>query len=420
MSDPRKTSQQPPPLRGIRVMDYSHFLAGPYLSRCLAALGADVIKIERPTQGDAGRTHPYLTRGQSGYFLQQNTGKRGLCVNAKDSRGRELLLRLVSQSDVFVENYRPGTLSKLGLGYTELSRAHPALIYCSVSAFGQSGPRAGKAGFGLIAEAFSGAMDLLGVPEEMPPLFRMPVADMYTGSHGVAAVCAALLSRHTSGRGQHIDMALYDCMLSMHDFATQTYLLSGGQQVIRRSGYTLPQSTVYGVFAANDGALVIAAQADDAWQRLARVIGGERLAQDPRLLSLPGRNAHGEEVIRLVSAWTGPRCVQECIGILEGADVPCAPVRRIDQALADPAVRERGLLVEQRHPVLGDIQLTNVPFKFSAFETRPTRPAPLLGQHNREIAASLGYSNGAMDELERDGVLYCEEAVRSNPVPIPE
>src|SRR6185312_7258369 len=198
----------------------------------------------------------------------------GLCLNLKDKRGLDLLHRLVATADVFVENYRPGALERLGLGYQRLSEINPRLVYCSVSAFGHTGPKASKPGFGLIAEAVSGAMAQLGVPGEPPPLFRMPLADMYTGIHGVAAVCAALFGREASGRGQHIDMALYDCMVSMHDFAVQRFTLSGGKEVPVQTGHDQPESTVYGVFSARDGYLVIAAQVDDAWQRLARLIGG--------------------------------------------------------------------------------------------------------------------------------------------------
>nr|MBP8175318.1 CoA transferase [Sphaerotilus sp.] len=203
------------PLAGIRVIDYTHFLAGPYLTRCLAALGAEVIKIERPTSGDAGRDHPYFIQGQSGYFLQQNMGKEGVCINIKDPRGLEMMHKLVRSADVFVENYRPGALEKLGLGYEKLAEQNPGLVYCSISAYGHTGPDSHRPGFGLIAEAKSGIMAMVGEPGEAPPLLRVALGDLYTGIHGVAAVCAALLGRVKSGRGQHIDMALYDTLMSM-------------------------------------------------------------------------------------------------------------------------------------------------------------------------------------------------------------
>jgi crotonobetainyl-CoA:carnitine CoA-transferase CaiB-like acyl-CoA transferase len=403
---------QPLPLAGIRVIDYSHFLAGPYLSRCLAALGAEVIKVERPKAGDAGRAHPYFVSGQSGYFLQQNMGKRGLCVNVKDPRGLELVHALAKAADVFVENYRPGALQKLGLGYETLSKLNPKLVYCSVSAYGHTGPDSAQPGFGLIAEAKCGAMAQLGVPGEAPPLLRMPIADMYTGIHGVAAVCAALVGRHATGKGQHIDMALYDCMVSMHDYAVQCYTLSGGKDIPVQTGHDLPHSTVYGVFPAHDGYLVIAAQVDDAWKRLARVVGGEAFAADARFHDPAGRNAHREEALAKVRAWTlAQPSVKACIAALEAAEVPCAPVQNIDDVLADPQIQARGMIVEQEHPVLGRVRLPNLPFRFSDCDTSPRSVAPLMGQHNRDIAASLGYASGDIDAMVADGVLYAEAAV---------
>jgi crotonobetainyl-CoA:carnitine CoA-transferase CaiB-like acyl-CoA transferase len=402
-------ANQPTPLTGIRVIDYSHFLAGPFLSRCLAAMGAEVIKVERPTSGDAGRAHPYFIKGQSGYFLQQNMGKQGLCVDLKDPRGLELMHKLVKSADVFVENYRPGALDRLGLGYDELARLNPRLVYCSVSAYGHTGPDSTQPGFGLIAEAKSGVMAQLGVPGEPPPLLRIPIADMYAGIHGVAAVCAALVGRAASGRGQHIDIALYDCMVSIHDYAVQCYTLSGGKEIPVQTGHDQPESTVYGVFPARDGHLVIAAQVDDAWKRLARLIGGDELAADKRFLDPASRNANRLAALAYVREWTMAQpSVKACIEALDGAAIPCAPVQSIDQVLADPQIQARGMIVEQNHPVLGRIKLPNLPFRFSDCDTSPRGVAPSIGQHNREIARGLGYAPEEIEALVRDGVLYAE------------
>jgi crotonobetainyl-CoA:carnitine CoA-transferase CaiB-like acyl-CoA transferase len=400
------------PLKGIRVIDYSHFLAGPHMSRCLSAMGAEVIKVERPVAGDAGRASPTIVGGQSGYFMQQNMGKQGLCINLRDPRGLEMMHKLTDSADVFVENYRPGALNKLGLGYVELSKRNPKLIYCSVSAYGHTGPDSHRPGFGLIAEAKSGAMSLIGVPGEPPPLFRMPIADMYAGMHGVSAICAALFGRVASGRGQHIDIALYDCMVSMHDFAAQSYLMSGGTELPVQTGHDLPQSTVYGAFTAQDGYLVIAAQMTDTWISLARLIGGEVYAADPSLHDQAGRNANRESILAKVRAWTLARSVQDCCAALDAAGVPAAPVQTIDQVLSDPQTLARGMVVEQDHPLLGKIKLPNLPFRFSDCDTSPSGPAPLLGQHNRDIAASMGYSEAEIDTFVAEGVLYAEASVK--------
>ncbi|MBB4371782.1 crotonobetainyl-CoA:carnitine CoA-transferase CaiB-like acyl-CoA transferase [Bradyrhizobium sp. cir1] len=401
------------PLKGIRVIDYSHFLAGPFMGRCLAAMGAEVIKVERPKQGDAGRAHGYFKDGQSGYFLQQNMGKQGLCIDLRDKRGLDLMMKLVDTADVFIENYRPGALERLGLGYKALSARNPGLIYCSVSAYGHTGPYADRPGFGLIAEAMSGALAQLGNPGEAPPLLRMPLADMYTGIHGVAAINAVLVGRASSGRGQHIDLALYDCMVSMHDYAVQRYFLSGGTDLPKQTGSGQPESTVYGVFPARDGNLVIAAQVDDAWRRLATLIGGSRLSSDERFTTPAARNAHYAEAMEIVRNWTLSQSSRDaCLAALDEAGVPSAPVQTIEEVVKDPQIHARGMLVEQEHPVLGKVTLPNLPFRFSDCDTTVRTPAPLLGQDNCRIAMSLGLSAELVEAMVRDGVLYNEAAVQ--------
>ena len=397
------------PLAGIRVVDYIHFLAGPYLSRCLAAMGAEVIKVERPKAGDAGRAHAYFIQGQSGYFLQQNMGKQGLCINLKDPRGLALMHKLTDSADVFVENYRPGALTKLGLGYDELSERNPGLVYCSISAYGHTGPDAHRAGFGLIAEAKSGIMAMVGSPGEAPPLLRVSLGDMYTGIHGVAAVCAALLGRVKSGQGQHIDLSLYDCLVSMHDYAVQCYTLSGGKDIPVQTGHDMPQSTLYGVFSASDGYLVIAAQVDDAWKRFALLIGGAALAADTRFHTSAGRNKHRVEILALAKAWVGARSVAEVLAALDAIDVPSAKVQNIAEVLDDPQIQARNMVIEQEHPVLGTIRMPNLPFNFSGCESPVPSVAPTMGQHNRQIAGGLGYSDAEIDALLEAGVLYAAQ-----------
>lgn len=395
------------PLAGVRVIDYSHFLAGPYLSRCLAAMGADVIKVERPTTGDASRQSPYQRQGHSGYFMQQNLGKRGLCLNIKDPRGAELFGKLLDTADVFVENYRPGALTKLGLGYTDVAARNPGIVYCSISAYGHSGPDSHRAGFGLIAEAKAGGMAMLGVPGDPPPVYGISIADMYTGIHGVAAVNAALFGRTRTGRGQHIDLALYDCMVSVHEYAVQQYLLSDGQVLPSQMGPELPGSTVYGVFRAADGYFVLAAQQEPTWRRLAMLIGGAELEADTTYYSLEGRNAHRDHLRALIEEWaTSQPGVASVLEQLEAAGLACAKIQNIDDVVADPQVAARGMILDLEHPQLGPIRLPNLPFRFSEADTSPTRMAPGLGEHNAELAAELGYGDADIEELLAQGVLY--------------
>jgi len=401
------------PLKGIRVIDYSHFLAGPYVGRCLAAMGAEVIKVERPGLGDAGRQHSHVIDDQqSGYFLQLNMGKQGVSVNMRDPRGKEFMQKLCDSADVFIENYRPGALEKLGLGYKELSSRNPKLVYCSISAYGHTGPDSHRAGFGLIAEAKSGIMQMVGVPGEAPPLLRISLGDMYTGIHAVAAINAALLGRVNSGKGQHIDMALYDTLVSMHEYAVQCYTLSGGAVLPQQTGHDMPTSTLYGVFRAKDGDLVIAAQVDDAWIRFATMLeqhgGPAGFGADTRFHSLNGRNAHREEILTTVKTWVAQREVAQVLALLDAIDLPSAKVQRIDEVINDPQIQARGMILEQDHPRYGKLKLPNLPFRFSDCDTNlpMQQVAPDMGQHNADVAAKLGYSAEQIATMQADGVLF--------------
>ena len=286
-----------------------------------------------------------------------------------------MMHELVKTADVFVENYRPGALTKLGLGYPELSKLNPRLVYCSVSAYGHTGPDSAKAGFGLIAEAKSGAMAQLGNPGETPPLLRIPIADMYTGVHGVAAICAALIGRATSGKGQHIDLALYDCMVSIHDYAVQRYTFSGGTDLPRQTGAGQPDSPIYGVFSGSDGYLVIAAQVDrllaaacpaDRWLR---ACGRRALRDPPDGRELCRRDPHRRYVDQ--SAYgQGGSCGARCrrSAMLGG--------RR--SSGAGRSEFQADMIIEQEHPVLGKVKPPNLPFRLSDCDTTPRMPAPLL------------------------------------------
>ena len=405
-------------LEGIRVLDFTRYVAGPYLTRCLAVLGAEVIKVERPRRGDEGREHPHQVNGQSGMFLQLNSDKKGVCLDLKHPRGLAIAKESAARSDVVVENFRPGVMGELGLGYPVLRELNPRLIVCSISAFGQYGPYAQRAGFGLIADALSGAMDIVGFPDRPPPIIRIPVADTLTGVHGVGAICAALFARERHGRGQWIDLSLLDCMVALHENALQAYLLSQGRERATRCGHHLASSVIYGVFEARDGCLVIAAHADVGWAHLAKAMGRPELATDDRYATMIGRIQHRETLVSLVEDWVqGFGSVREVLACLEAHRVPCAPVQRVDEVVRDPQVLAREMLVELDHPIAGRVRLPNLPFRFSGAETHPRAPAPLLGQHNREILCTLlGYSAAQVAEMERDGVLHAEAAVGRLPV----
>jgi len=253
---------------------------------------------------------------------------------------------------------------------------------------------------------------MVGTPGEAPPLLRISLGDMYTGIHAVAAINAALLGRVNSGKGQHIDMALYDTLVSMHEYAVQCYTLSGGTVLPQQTGHDMPTSTLYGVFRAQDGDLVIAAQVDDAWQRFATLLeqngGPAGFGADARFHSLNGRNAHRVEILAAVKGWVAARQVASILALLDSVDVPCAKVQRIDEVINDPQIQARGMILEQQHPRYGTLRLPNLPFRFSDCDT--TAPmhqvAPDLGQHNAQVAHSLGYSDQDIATLQAEGVLF--------------
>ncbi len=251
-------------------------------------------------------------------------------------------------------------------------------------------------------------MQMVGTPVEPPPLLRISLGDMYTGIHAVAAINAALLGRERSGRGQHIDMALYDTLVSMHEYAVQNWTLRG--VLPEQTGHDMPTSTLYGVFRAADGDLVIAAQVDEAWKRFAALVeahgGPAGFASDARLHDGSGRNAQREHILAVVRPWVAARTVAELTRLLDGIDVPCAKVQRIDEVLADPQIQARGMVVEQQHPRLGTLRLPDLPFRFSGCDTTIRRVAPDLGQHNAEVAATLGYGADEIAALQADGVLF--------------
>lgn len=406
---------QPLPLAGIRVIDYSHFLAGPYVGRCLAGLGAEVIKVERPGSGDAGRHHAWFVGeddAYSGYFLQLNMGKQGLSVNTKDPRGKALMHKLVDSADVFIENYRPGALDKLGLGYAELSQRNPGLVYCSISAYGHTGPDAHRAGFGLIAEAKSGIMQMVGTPGEPPPLLRISLGDMYTGIHAVAAINAALLGRTRTGRGQHIDMALMDVAMAVLANQGAGYLNSG--QVPGRLGNSHPSVVPYQDFPTADGRMLLAIGNDGQFARFCAA-AGTAWAQEPRFATNAARVVHRAALIPMMDAVTRQRPTAEWIVLLEDKAVPCGAINDIGQAFDDAQVQARGLAVTQRRYADGErpagekvdrVVTAASPLRLS--ETPPTlrHAPPALGQHTDAVLAErLGLGADDIAGLRARGVL---------------
>jgi len=392
------------PLSGIRVIDLTRVLAGPFATMILGDLGAEVLKIEPPGAGDETRTfHPFVD-GESHYFLALNRSKKSLVVDLKHPEGLRIVQDLVSKSDVLIHNFRPGVVERLGLSYDSLVGLNPGIIYCSISGFGLSGPLREKVSFDIVIQAMSGAMSINGEPGGPPVKLGIPLGDMVGGIFGSIAVLAALEERHRTGRGRYIDISLFDGMLGMLGYLAQLYFVTGRSP--GRVGSSHHNLVPYGVFPAQDGYIVIACLTQRFWQNLCQAIERPDLADDPRYLTYEDRLRNRDELNTEISAIMRTRTVREWVERFDAFDVPNAPIFSIGEALEHPHASAREMVVSVPHPTLGELRLVGRPIKFVGERQAPLKPPPLLGQHTREVLESiLGYSTEYIDQLEAQGVI---------------
>jgi formyl-CoA transferase/CoA:oxalate CoA-transferase len=390
----------PGPLEGIRVLDLTRYLAGPFCTMLLADYGADVVKIES-REGREFR-NPGSAR-DSYFFLSSNRGKRSLTLDLRAPRGRELLLRLLKESDVLVENFRPGVMQRLGLGADALLERFPRLVYCGVSGFGADGPYADRPGFDQIAQGMSGFMSLTGTEESGPTRSGLAIADLLGGIFAAHGIQLALLERTRSGRGQIVHTSLLEAMVSVLSWGAGMFFESG--RAPGPAGQHHPLSSPYGRFRAADGYMNIAAGNESMWQSLARELGRERWLSDERFAQPLGRirnrTALGEEIEAVLA--TAP--VDSWVERLNGAGVPAGPVLDIAQVFADPQVLARGLLVELPHPEVGTFRTTGLPVKLSRTPGGIERRPPLHGEHTDEVLAESGLDSGEIASLRSAGVI---------------
>ena len=391
------------PLEGLRVLDFSIMLAGPYCARLLADVGAEVIKIE-PPEGDDMRLRTPLRDGHSAYFGQLNAGKRSLALDLKNREAIKLVHRLVAESDIVVENFRPGVMDRLGLGYEELRKINPRLIYCSISGYGQSGPDAGRAAYAMIVHAESGldrSLMRYAGDRNRPAAGAIFVADVLGGIFGYSAIQTALVQRARTGEGQRIDVALMDCMLNL-----LVYELQEAQFPIRA-----PRPT-YGPVRTRDGDILIAPVTARNFVALCEVTGQSELASDPRFNALPARGANWTAMMQLVEKWTELRTVDECLAALDAAGVPCARYRDPGAALTDPHLQERGSFSAISDGA-GEFMGVNAPWKMSGAQTSIRPEIPEVGAHRDEVLLrALGLSPDAIAGLAASGVFGTKEERR--------
>ena len=392
------------PLNGIRVLDLTRVLAGPFATMLLGDLGADVIKVERPGDGDETRQLPPLRDGESHYFLSVNRNKRGIVIDLKEPAGGELALELARASDVVIENFRPGVTARLGLDYESVKRLHPEVIYCSISAFGQNGPMAERSAFDIAMQAMGGLMSVTGEAGGRPLRSGLPLADLGTGLFAAIGILAAVVEKQRTGRGQLVDVAMFDAMTGLLTQYAGRYFMTG--ESVRPVGNGHPAVAPYGTYAAADGDIVIANLGESFWPKIASAIGHPELIEDERFRTNADRLRSRDELEALINAATSRRSVAEWESIFEAHDVPHAPVLSVAQVLEHPQAAARGLVTAVEHSKLGRIRTTTRAINLPAHPAALPSAAPTLGEHTDEVLREvLGCSDERLHAWKEAGVI---------------
>jgi crotonobetainyl-CoA:carnitine CoA-transferase CaiB-like acyl-CoA transferase len=390
-------------LEGIRVLDLTQIMAGPFCARLLADLGAEVIKIERPQGGDDSRRMGFKGPGGAPLsFIAMNRNKYGIALDIRTAPGQAILRKLIGTADVLIENFRPGTMARLGFGYKDVRKYRPNLIYCSISGYGQTGPYADRGGFDLVAQAMSGIISVTGTPEH-PAKSGVPLSDLNAGLFASHAILAALLYRERTGEGQHIDTSLLEGALAYTIWETNEYWATAVPPV--GLGTAHRNSAPYQTFRTADGAIAIGAANQRNWERLARAMGRGELIEDPRFGSNADRLTNLPALATTLGETFVQRTTDEWLGVMEAAGVPAGPVLNLEQVYQHPQVQAREMDLVIEDPQAGAVHAIGMPVKYSRTPARIVRPAPLLGQHTFRVLRELGYAQAECAMLEEQGVI---------------
>ena len=393
------------PLDGFRVLDLTRFLSGPYCTMVLAELGADVIKVEQPVTGDDSRRLAPKVNGESYPFGMPNRSKRSVAIDLKSERGREIFLELVRTADLVIENFRPGVTTRLGIDYDAVRALRPDILYCSISGFGQTGPYRDRPGFDIMAQGMVGFLRMTGQPDGRPAKVGIAINDIAAGATAIYSILGAQMVRERTGEGQNIDISLVDAGLAWTVWESGAYFADGEEPTA--TGTRHRRSTPYQAYGTADGYVTIGANNDRLWERLVNgVLKRPDWLDDERFATLSARMEHIDELQEEIEAITTTLPTATWIDLLDEAGVPGGPVLTYAEALADPHIQARDMVVDVEHPIIGPMRTIGSPTKYSSLETPVRGPAPWLGQHTREVLAQAGVNDVDVDALFDDGTLY--------------
>jgi crotonobetainyl-CoA:carnitine CoA-transferase CaiB-like acyl-CoA transferase len=396
-----------PILDGYKIIDFTQYLAGPTATRLMAELGADIIKVEMSPFGDPSRSFPYRSKEKrSAYFVQQNRGKKSLCIDLKNEKSKAILTDLIKECDVLIENFAPGVIERMGFGWEAVHKINPKLVMCSISAFGQTGPLSHLPGFDYIAQAYAGVTSVIGEADSAPSLPALGIGDVTTGVHAAGALSFALIDVQRTGLGQHLDISLLDCYFHQHEVNVQAYSASKGKIMPRRAGSHHYAVAPTGIFQGPQGYIMILALLHQ-WPVLCKAMGREELTDSPQFGTNELRLENLKELIAVIEGWLQSFATdEEAIAALQAVRVPVAPVLTVPQAIDHPHHRERGTVRRINDRMLGEFDIPGMPLRFSNHPDLLPLEAPFLGEQNHEILSEwLSYSDAQINALEEEGVL---------------